>query len=122
MNFAISTKAEPQIITFEDFYNSFSAKLTTKLTLTQQSTSSSQRHINAIDTNRNSGRGEGRGGRGRGYRGGGRDSRGGRGRGRGRGRGGRGVRNRSNPLGDWRTRTGEYNNDEWSQLSYDQRQ
>ena len=122
MNFAISTKAEPQIVTFEDFYNSFSAKLTTKLTLTQQNTSSSQRHINAIDTNRNTGRGEGRGGRGRGNRGGGRGNRGGRGRGRGRVRGGRGGRNRYNPLGDWRPRTGEYSNDEWTQLSYDQRQ
>ena len=35
MNFAISTKSETNVNTFEEFYNSFSSKLTTKLTLTQ---------------------------------------------------------------------------------------
>ena len=33
MNFAISSKSESGVNTFEEFYNSFSAKLTTKITL-----------------------------------------------------------------------------------------
>ena len=60
MNFAIAKKTEPGIVTFEDFYNSFSAKLSTKLTLTQGTQGGSQRQINAVNSNQQ-GRGQGRG-------------------------------------------------------------
>jgi hypothetical protein len=131
MNFAISTKAEPGINTFEEFYNSFSAKLTTKLTLTTPALPTTQRQINSVNHENNGysrpqgrgygrGRSNGRGNSGRGF------TRGGRGRGRGRNNyrgGGRHYRdNRFNPVTHWRPRTGAYNDDEWSQLSYDQRQ
>lgn len=84
MNFAITTKSEQGINTFEQFYNSFSAKLSTKLTLTQPN-QTSHRHINQLGTSNQGGRGFGNnnqnsyannsrgGGRG-GRRGGGRDS------------------------------------------------
>ena len=84
MNFAITTKSEQGINTFEQFYNSFSAKLSTKLTLTQPK-QTSHRHINQLGTSNQGGRGFGNnnqnsyannsrgGGRG-GRRGGGRDS------------------------------------------------
>ena len=125
MNFAITTKSESGINTFEQFYNSFSAKLSTKLTLTQPKTVN-HRHISQVDTDTNPGRGSSGGRSGRGYRrGGGRDgngSRGGRGHGRGRGRSG--GRNRYNPTGGrgWRPRAREYSDEEWSQLSQEQRQ
>ena len=120
MNFAISSKAEQNVNTFEEFYNSFSAKLSTKLTLTRQSNSNqSQRSINQMTFGN-------RQGRGRGNRGGGRDgnnnSRGG---GRGNCRGGRsGGRFRHDPSGcsSWRPRTTEYSDDEWRSLSHEQRQ
>ena len=60
MNFAIATKSEAGIITFEDFYNSFSAKLSTKLTLTQGNQNNSQRQINALGTNQGQGSSRGR--------------------------------------------------------------
>ena len=124
MNFAIATKSEANVNSFEEFYNSFSSKLTTKLTLTQQIISGgSQRQISAIDSSSSSkdrgyyrGHGGRRGGRGgRGRRGGGKyNSRGGRGYGRS---------NRFNPTGQsWKPRLGEYSNEEWSKLSYNQKQ
>ena len=126
MNFAITTKSEAGVHTFEQFYNSFSAKLSTKLTLTQ-SKQTNHRHISQIDTDSTQpGRGNSGGRSGRGHRrGGGRDgnsSRGGRGHGRGRGR--FGGRNRFNPTGGrgWRPRAREYSDDEWSQLTQEQRQ
>ena len=124
MNFAISSKSEAGVHTFEEFYNSFSSKLTTKLTLTQPSQSSSQRHINALNTNTDHssgrgsyrGRGFGRGGRGRGGRG--RNYRGGRPQG---GRYGGRNNNRYNPT--WRpdATPGAYTDQEWQSLSYEQR-
>ena len=96
MNFAIASKAEPGIVTFEDFYNSFSAKLSTKLTLTQGSAGNSQRQISQVNSNP-----QGRGfGRGRGFSRGGREGGGRQGRGYRGGRsnrGGRGGRFRYNP-------------------------
>ena len=123
MNFAISSKAEQNVNTFEEFYNSFSAKLSTKLTLTKQSQSSnSQRNISQMNFN-NSGRGNG-GGRNSGH--GGRNNNNGRGGGRrgSRGRGGRGGRFRHDPSGrsTWRPRSSEYSNEEWQNLSQEQRQ
>ena len=91
MNFAIGTKSEAAVNTFEEFYNSISAKLTTKLTLTQASLPTTQRQISAMNqdnsgTVRPQGRGAGRGrNNGRGYNG--------RGYVRGGGRGGRGRSN-----------------------------
>ena len=126
MNFAIATKSEPGVITFEDFYNSFSAKLSTKLTLTQGNQNNSQRQINALGTNYQ-GRGSGRG-RYNGRGGGGRDNGGRHGRGSNRGRGGRGGRGRGyryNPLGNsqrWQPRAGDYSHDEWNELTVEQKQ
>ena len=133
MNFGIATKAEAAVNTFEEFYNSFSAKLSTKLTLTKSTRNdSSSRQINQTETsseqnelnnNNPSGRAAIRGGRGSGRFGG-------RGRGSYRGRGGRGRgrfggRFRHSPTGQakgWRPQLREYSNDEWSELSYEQRQ
>ena len=96
MNFAISSKAEQNVNTFEEFYNSFSAKLSTKLTLTKQSQSNnSQCNISQINIdNRRCGNQSGRcsGQKGQDLnsaRGGGRHG--------GRGRGGRGGRNCHDP-------------------------
>ena len=50
MNFATALKAEPGIVTFEDFYNSFSAKLSTILSLTQSASGNSQRQIIQCNT------------------------------------------------------------------------
>ena len=127
MNFAITTKSEAAVNTFEEFYNSFSAKLSTKLTLTQPN-QTSHRHINQLNSSNSNGNRQGNGngsrGGGRGSRRGGRDNNRG-GRGNGRGRGGRfGNRNRHNPIGGrgWRPQAREYSSEEWSQLSYEQRQ
>ena len=123
MNFAIASKAEPGIVTFEDFYNSFSAKLSTKLTLTQGSGSNSQRQINQVNSNS-----QGRGlGRGRGFSRGGRDNGGRQGRGYRGGRsnrGGRGGRFRYNPTQNqrWQPRAGDYSHDEWAALTDEQKQ
>ena len=131
VNFAIGTKSEQGVNTFEEFYNSFSAKISTKLTLTQATQPTTQRHINTVNSdsynNRNQGRGGGRGrgrGQGRGYGGRnyGRGGRSGRGRNNYRGGGRGGQDNRHNPIGHWRPHTGEYTDDEWTTLSYDQRQ
>ena len=62
INYVIPSKTEPGVITFEDFYNSFSAKLTSHLTLVNVSSSSSNRSINTVS---HGGRGRG-GDRGRG--------------------------------------------------------
>ena len=68
IHYAITTKSDPNVNTFEEFYNSFSAKLTSHITLTKATaTNNSNRSISAV----------GHGGRGRG-------GRGSRGRGRGR--------------------------------------
>jgi hypothetical protein len=130
MNFAISSKSEANVHTFEEFYNSFSAKLTTKLTLTQPSQPNSQRHINSLNTDgqgqRNHGH-HGRGGRNN-YRGGGR-GRGYRGRnnyrggnGRGGGRYGGRYNGRTGQMQRWRPRLGTYTDEEWNGLSSEQRQ
>ena len=50
MSFATALKAEPGIVTFEDFYNSFSAKLSTILSLTQSASGNSQRQIIQCNT------------------------------------------------------------------------
>ena len=123
MNFAISTKSEPGINTFEDFYNSFSAKLSTKLTLTQSASRNSQRQINQVNSTGQGGRGFGRGrGAHRGGRDGGRQGRGYRG-GRSN-RGGRGGQYRYNPTRNnrWQPRAGDYSHDEWAALSDEQKQ
>ena len=123
MNFAISTKAEAAVVTFEDFYNSFSAKLSTKLTLTASSHQGSNRNISQLNS-QYQGRGYGRrGGFSRGgNRGGGRyqgrGNRGGRG---GRGRHGSGQSYRYNPTQRWQPRASTYSPDEWSALSEEQR-
>ena len=125
MNFAISSKSEASITSFEEFYNSFSAKLSTKLTLIQPITSFAQRNISQIgssnDNNsgrgnerRESYRGKGRGRieyQGRGYRGRGRG-----GRGRGRGRKDYRPYQRQNFV----PRTSEYKYEECSSLSHAQ--
>ena len=72
MNFAISSKSEGGITNFEEFYNSFSAKLSTKLTLTQPIKSSAQRNISQIGSSNDNNSGRGNKGIGS-YRGGGRD-------------------------------------------------
>ena len=125
MNFAIATKTEPGIVTFEDFYNSFSAKLSTKLTLTQGTQGGSQRQINAVNSNQQ-GRGQGRG---RGFaRGSGRRDNGGRFGRFQRGRGGRGHRGRGyrfNPMGSthrWQPRAEDYSHDDWNELTNEQKQ
>ena len=125
MNFAISTKAEPAVVTFEDFYNSFSAKLSTKLTLTQSHSGGSQRYISQVNS-QFQGRGGRRGGNGRGGgRHGGRANSGGRGNfgGRGgRGGRGRGSFNRYNPTQpQWQPRSGTYSPDDWANLSEEQK-
>ena len=128
VTYAVGTKSEPGMATFQQFYNSFSAKLTSHITLTK-ATSNNERNINAMYGDNEGGRGgrgrgRGRGGRGRGrgrqYRGG---YRGGRGRGRSsfRGRGGRGNHNGNDNAAAWRAENRDYNADEWQSLSYDQR-
>ena len=62
VTYAISTKAEPNVNTFEEFYNSFSAKLSSHITLTRGSNPA--RNINAFYAeggHRGRGRGRGRG-------------------------------------------------------------
>ena len=136
LNFAITSKAEPNVVTFEDFYNSFSAKLSTKLTLTQaRSNTGSHRRINQVNA-QSQGRGNGRG-RGT-YRGGngnrdggrfnssgGRSFRGGNGRGvrGGRARNGQynGYRHNPSQPNRWQPRAGTYAPDEWANLTEEQR-
>ena len=49
VNYAITTKREPAVLlSFNDFYNSFSAKLLSHLTLINASSSSSSRTINSV--------------------------------------------------------------------------
>ena len=122
MNFAIASKAEAGVNTFEDFYNSFSAKLSTKLTLTQSTSGNSQRQISQLNSQ------QGGRGRGRGFSRGSRDFDRNNGRGQ-RGGGGRGSRGRGrgfryNPYGNqrWQPRVSEYSSEEWGSLSDDQKQ
>ena len=121
-NFAILSKSEYGVNTFEEFYNSFSAKLSTKLTLTRpQRDQTSNRQINQVNIN-NGGRG-GRGGR-NSTRGGGRSDGCSNGRnGRGRANGRFGGRFRHDPTSrSWRPRSGEYSAEEWGSLTPEQRQ
>ena len=126
LNFAISTKSEPHINTFEEFYNSFSAKLSTRLTLTRRSqANNSQRSISQMNLNNQRG-GRNNGGRGN-HRGGGRNDNNSRGGGRNGPRGGRGGRTggrfRHDPTSrSWRPRADAYSSEEWSTLSIEQRQ
>ena len=121
INYAVMTKAENNAYSFEDFYNSFSAKLTTHITLSSTQKQGA-RNISQVDTHGgrgDTGRGRGRGGRdGRGRGRGGRNYRGGyRGGGRGRGRG---RDNYSAP--HWQPRVGDYTDEEWYSLSHEQQQ
>ena len=112
INYAVTTKNEVGYeATFDTFYNSFSAKLNSHLTLMKDNNDSSKRNISAFG----SGRG-GKGGRGRGMFGRGRGYRGGRGRGRGRGRSGR-----WNTRNEWTPKISSYSNDEWNNLSQEQK-
>ena len=119
--YAVMTKAENNAYSFEDFYNSFSAKLTTHITLSSTQNQGT-RNISQVDTQGgrgDAGRGRGRGGRdGRGKGRGGRNYHGGyRGGGRGRGRG---RENYSAP--HWRPQVGNYTDEEWYSLSQEQQQ
>ena len=118
IHYAITTKSDPNVNTFEEFYNSFSAKLTSHITLTKATaTNNSNRSISAV----------GHGGRGRGGRG----SRG-RGRGRygsyrGRGRGRGGGRGRSysgfcSSYTPWAPEARDYPDEEWHDLTWNQQQ
>ena len=61
INYAITSKTEAGVATFDEFYNSFSAKLMSHLTLVNASSSSLSGSINSVSHG-----GRGRGGRGRG--------------------------------------------------------
>jgi hypothetical protein len=122
ISYAITTKSEPGVTTFEQFYNSFSAKLTSHITLTK--TTGSQRNINAVygdsgGKGRGRGRGRGRGGRGgrHGLRKGGRGNQGGRGRG--------GGNNRYNPYdsssSNWHAENKNYSTEDWQALTSEQK-
>lgn len=121
LNYAVTTKGELGVQTFEQFYNSFSAKLSTHITLTSSANAgtNSSRQISAMFGNHNgNNRGSGRNGRGRGGRGRGR-GRNGRGRGyRGGFRGGRGR----NSAHQWVPEYKDYSIEEWQSLSNDQQQ
>ena len=117
VNYAITTKSYPNANqTFEDFYNSFSVKLTSHITLLAASSSSS-RSISAVSQH------GGCGCDGRGYRGCGH----GRyrpylGHGRGHGRGGRGHGGYRSTSTSWTPEACEYSNEEWNDLLYWQQQ
>ncbi len=119
ITYAISTKSEPGVTTFEQFYNSFSAKLTSHITLTR--TTGSTRSINAVYEGGRGGRGgRGRGGRGRGGRMSGRHGLRKGGRQGGRGRGG----NRYQPYdssANWQAENKNYPAEEWQALSNEQK-
>jgi len=124
LSYAITASEKPMANTFQKFYNEFYSSFSKFRTITSSSPAGinqNQRSVNQVshDTSAKTG-GRGRGGRGRGRgRGDGRGR--GRGRGfyrggRGGGRGGRGGRG-YNPF---QPRLGHYNDDEWSQLSYEE--
>ena len=111
INYAITSKTEAGVATFEEFYNSFSAKLMSHLTLVNASNTLFSRSINSIS----------HGGRGRGSRGHGRGrgqghyqpySRGGRGRGGRRGGRGRGGSSSSSASSYWTPENRDYSNEE----------
>ena len=137
MNFDISSKSEANVNTFEEFYNSFSAKLSTKITLSKNHQASSTRQISATSSSNNNDQNErnsisgndgqiNSGDSYRGGRGGGRYPSGGRyngSRGRGRGRGlKRKYQHTAYGCRGWRPQNRDYSNEEWSQLSHEQKQ
>lgn len=112
INYAVTTKTELGAnATFDTFYNSFSAKLNSHITLMKDNNNEpSKRAISAFGTH---GRGRGgRGGRGRGRFGRGRGYQGSRGRGRGRGSHQRNY--------GWTPRTSSYSKEEWDALTWEQ--
>ena len=123
VNYAITTISEPAaLLSFDAFYNSFSAKLLSHLTLVNASSSSSNRSINSVQ---HGGRGRGGSDRGRG-RGCSRHNpyhRCGRGCSRGRGRGGRYGQNDFNSTSTpWYPEACDYLDNEWYSLSFNQQQ
>ena len=118
VNYAITTKSEPTALaSFDAFYNSFSAKLLSHITLVNASSASSSRSINLVQ-HVSRGRGGGR------RCGRGRDKYQPYGRGRGPGRGcGRGGRNRGDYNSNstpWQPENRDYPDDKWYALSYSQ--
>ena len=77
INYAVTSKSEAGVATFDEFYNSFSAKLMSHLTLVNASNSSTSHSVNSVLHGRRGRGGRGRGGRYNPY------YRGGRGRGHG---------------------------------------
>ena len=67
INYAITSKSETGMTTFDEFYNSFSAKLMSHLTLANASNTSTSRSINSVLHGRRGRGGRGQG-RGRGHR------------------------------------------------------
>ena len=117
IHYAITTKSDPNVNTFKEFYNSFSAKLTSHITLTKATTTNnSNRSISDVS---HGGRGQG----GRGFCGRGR-GRYGSYRGRGRGRGG--SRGRGGHFFSlytpWTPEARDYTDEEWHNLRWNQQQ